>query len=489
MRFLKKNFLFIVVISLLYAWNITTCSAASASVSISSSASKVVVGNTITYTVKVSSSTPLGSLVYKFDYDTSKLTLVSGTLNNTYVIQNDSTKSTTFTFKFKAKASGTATVSFILNEAIDFYGNPYTVNKTTSKSITIITQQQLEDSYSKNNYLSSLGVDGYVLSPSFNKDTLEYSLTLENDVRSINITGAKDDSRSSVSGLGNHELVEGINKIEIKVTAQNGSTRSYILNVTVKELSPIVVELDGKNYNVVRKKELITIPNSSYEETTIKINDEDVPAFINNVTKVTLVGLTDENGDVSLYSYKDNTYSLYKEFSFNKIIVTEEKLNKIPQGYKEVKIVINEKELTAYQNDESSNFYLVYATNIENGLTNLYQYDSKENTLQLFNQKENDKKVEIEEKNKIYEYIIIGLGSLLVVTYLYILVTTLKNNNRKEGKKREELSKEKKKSFTENVDNLNISMEEGTQINKKDDKIEEDISNKVERKQMKTKKK
>ena len=489
MRFLKKNFLFIVVISLLYAWNITTCSAASASVSISSSASKVVVGNTITYTVKVSSSTPLGSLVYKFDYDTSKLTLVSGTLNNTYVIQNDSTKSTTFTFKFKAKASGTATVSFILNEAIDFYGNPYTVNKTTSKSITVITQQQLEDSYSKNNYLSSLGVDGYVLSPSFNKDTLEYSLTLENDVRSINITGAKDDSRSSVSGLGNHELVEGINKIEIKVTAQNGSTRSYILNVTVKELSPIVVELDGKNYNVVRKKELITIPNSSYEETTIKINDEDVPAFINNVTKVTLVGLTDENGDVSLYSYKDNTYSLYKEFSFNKIIVTEEKLNKIPQGYKEVKIVINEKELTAYQNDESSNFYLVYATNIENGLTNLYQYDSKENTLQLFNQKENDKKVEIEEKNKIYEYIIIGLGSLLVVTYLYILVTTLKNNNRKEGKKREELSKEKKKSFTENVDNLNISMEEGTQINKKDDKIEEDISNKVERKPMKTKKK
>lgn len=489
MRFLKKNFLFIVVISLLYAWNITTCSAASASVSVSSSASKVVVGNTITYTVKVSSSTPLGSLVYKFDYDTSKLTLVSGTLNNTYVIQNDSTKSTTFTFKFKAKASGTATVSFILNEAIDFYGNPYTVNKTTSKSITVITQQQLEDSYSKNNYLSSLGVDGYVLSPGFNKDTLEYSLTLENDVRSINITGAKDDSRSSVSGLGNHELVEGINKIEIKVTAQNGSTRSYILNVTVKELSPIVVELDGKNYNVVRKKELITIPNSSYEEITIKINDEDVPAFINNVTKVTLVGLTDENGDVSLYSYKDNTYSLYKEFSFNKIIVTEEKLNKIPQGYKEVKIVINEKELTAYQNDESSNFYLVYATNIENGLTNLYQYDSKENTLQLFNQKENDKKVEIEEKNKIYEYIIIGLGSLLVVTYLYILVTTLKNNNRKEGKKREELSKEKRKSFTENVDNLNISMEEGTQINKKDDKIEEDISNKVERKPMKTKKK
>ena len=242
-------------------------------------------------------------------------------------------------------------------------------------------------------------------------------------------------------------------------------------------------------YNVVRKKELITIPNSSYEETTIKINDEDVPAFINNVTKVTLVGLTDENGDVSLYSYKDNTYSLYKEFSFNKIIVTEEKLNKIPQGYKEVKIVINEKELTAYQNDESSNFYLVYATNIENGLTNLYQYDSKENTLQLFNQKENDKKVEIEEKNKIYEYIIIGLGSLLVVTYLYILVTTLKNNNQKEGKKREELSKEKRKSFTENVDNLNISMKEGTQINKKDDKIEEDISNKVERKPMKTKKK
>lgn len=492
MKFLKKISL-IVLFAIIAFYNTPKCDAASASVSLTSSTSKAVVGNYVTYTVKISSSSLLGSLVYKFNYDTSKLTLISGTLNAAPVFSGKE-KSATYTFKFKAKASGSATVSFVINEALDWDGNNLSMNKTTSKTISIITQAELEASYSKNNYLSSLSVDGYEISPSFNKNTLEYSLTLENDIRSINISGTKDDSKSSVTGLGEHTLVEGINKIDIIVTAQNGSTRTYILNVTVKELTPIVVDVNGTQYNVVRKKELLTSPNSLYKETTIKINNEDVPAFINEITNVTLVGLSDSEGNINLYSYNNDVFTLYKEFSFNKIIITEEKLSNIPSGYNEVKITINNQEVTAYQKDDSSNFYLIFAKNIENGLINLYQYDSKENTIQLFNEQEKEETDKIKDKNKIYEYIIIGMGIILVATYTYLLVTTLKTGKKREKKIKSNskiIDKEikEKDEFTENDIEITNLLEDTSQDIENSDKIEDDVSLEKEKKKRKKRKK
>ena len=230
MRLLKK-ILYVLVI--LLSISIIKVNAATLKVNISSSSSKIVVGNTITYTVTVSSSELLGSIRYNFSYDSDKLTLVSGTLNAAPYFDGVK-KSATYTFKFRAKKSGTTTVKFNIYEAIDWNLNNFSYNATTSKSTTIITQSQLEASYSKNNNLSSLKVDNYSITPEFNKNIKEYSLTLENDVREINITGTKEDKTSTVTGLGKHELTEGMNKIDLVVTAQNGSSKTYTLNVEVK---------------------------------------------------------------------------------------------------------------------------------------------------------------------------------------------------------------------------------------------------------------
>lgn len=423
-----KNISYTFVSIFIFAMAIIKVDAATLNVSINSSSNKVVVGNNVTYTVKVSSSELLGSLKYNLSYDTSKLTLVSGTLN-AFPVFTGKEKSATYTFKFRAKASGTANVTFTLYEAIDWNYNNFSFNKTTSKSTTIITQAQLEASYSKNNYLSSLSVSNHSLSPAFNKNTLDYSLDVENEVTSITINGKKEDSKSSVSGTGSFPLNEGLNKFQVKVTAQNGSTRIYTVNVNRKELTPIIIDVNGASYNVVRKAEMITSPNSNYEATTIKINNEDVPAFINNITNTTLVGLKDSEGNISLYIQKDDKYTLYTEYKFEGLILTEEVIPEIPYNYKESKLTINNKEINALQKDTNSNFYLIYATNISNGETNFYQYDSKENTVQLFNSNPYNEINELNEKNKNYVYVIIGLGSLLALTYLIILIKTIKHNN------------------------------------------------------------
>lgn len=471
-----KNILIAFFIGILvFGTNPIKSNAANATVTLSADKSTVVVGNYVTYTVKISSTSLLGSIVYKFNYDTSKLTLVSGTLNNAVVFKGTE-KTATYTFKFKAKASGSANVSFIINEALDWDGNKLTVNSTTSKTTKIITQAELEASYSKNNYLSSLNVDGYDITPVFNKNTLEYSLTVENDVRKINISANKEDSKSSVEGAGSHDLIEGLNKIEVKVTAQNGSTRTYKLNITVKELAPIVVEINGAQYNVVRKKELLTSPNSKYEESIIKINEEEVPAFVNNTTGVTLVGLKDEDGNIKLYSYDGNSYNLYNEFSSQKIIITEEVTTNIPNGYIKTKLKIDDTEVNAYQKEDDVNFYLIYATNIENGVSNFYQYDSKEKTFQLYNDYADKRNDELEENKKNYEYIIIALGSLLVITYLVILVTTIKSIGQK---------RKKKENFREEKETEGVIYEKIEQNNDSDDKIEENISEKEKKRKKK----
>lgn len=452
-----KQFKNIILLLLFFATtlfsSIKICDAANAKVSISSSTSQAVVGNNITYNVTVSSGNLLGVVNYKVEYDTSKLTLVQGTLN-AVPYYSGKERSATYTFVFKAKARGSATVSFIVNEAIDFDGNHFNIPTTTSKTINIITQDDLEASYSKNNYLSSLKVDNYNISPAFDKDKLEYTLEVENNVRTINISGDKEDSKASVTGLGSHNLEEGANKIEVKVTAQNGSSRTYTLIVTVKELTPVEVVVDGKKLTVERKKENLTSPNSTYEETTIKINNEEVPAFINKVTNVTLIGLKDEKGDVTLYTYNDGECTKYQEFVSNKIILTESPTSTTPDGYKKIQLDIGTNTITAFQKNSSSNYYLVYATNIQNGLTNWYQYDSKENTFQLLNKTLDNELNNLKRKNKYYEYMIVGLGIILAVTYMSILVSTIKKDKKKKSKK------QKYDDFKEHFDKEEIDEED-----------------------------
>ena len=175
---MKKIKSLILIVTALFSFFIGTTKVDAASLSLTESLSttSTVVGNTVTVTVRMSSSVALGYIHYTMSYDTSRLTLTSGTQNGVLYNFTGNEKSTTVTFKFKAKASGTANVNFNIYEAIDWNFNNFSYKGTTTKSVTIITQQQLESSYSKNNNLSSLRVDGFEMTPAFNKDTTKYSI-------------------------------------------------------------------------------------------------------------------------------------------------------------------------------------------------------------------------------------------------------------------------------------------------------------------------
>lgn len=106
---------------------------------------------------------------------------------------------------------------------------------------------------SSNNNLSSLTIEGYNLDKEFKRCNWILCSSRKR-CQKIKINAQLDDSSAKVEGTGEVEVKEGNNKIEIKVTAEDGSTKTYVINVTVKELNPVEVTIGKKKYTIVRKK-------------------------------------------------------------------------------------------------------------------------------------------------------------------------------------------------------------------------------------------
>lgn len=86
--------------------------------------------------------------------------------------------------------------------------------------------------YNPNNWLKSLSINGYTLSPTFDlKTDQQYSLIVPNTAATINISAAAVSSKATVQGIGTVILNEGMNTVTVTVTAENGNIRNYIINV------------------------------------------------------------------------------------------------------------------------------------------------------------------------------------------------------------------------------------------------------------------
>ena len=91
---------------------------------------------------------------------------------------------------------------------------------------------------SPNNKLSGLSVAGFILTPTFNKNTAGYDLIVDTSVNSITIAASVLDSTASVSGAGEIQLPNVSNDIVVVVKAQNGTTREYTIHVVKQTGGP-----------------------------------------------------------------------------------------------------------------------------------------------------------------------------------------------------------------------------------------------------------
>ena len=151
-------------------------------------------------------------------------------------------------------------------------------------------------------------------------------------------------------------------------------------------------------------------------------------AFYNEKTKYNLVVLKDEEGNSNYYLYDNGKYNLYKEYNFSgvRLYLLD---TKTPKNYVERELTINEDTIKAYQlntnkqnttyaleEDTISNYYLVYAMNINTGNENFYLIDKLENTAIRYDEELNNLFLDVKNEDNYKNYFYITLGALGLVT-------------------------------------------------------------------------
>ena len=440
MKKILKSFITLVIVLGTISINLCSIKAANVTFRTTASTSKVVVGNTFTVTVKVSSTEILGSWEYTISYDSSVLSLVSGK-KSVADPGNGSQKSQSYTYKFKAIKSGSSNISVKSYGAFSWDESKLTPT-ASGTTVKVITKADLQASYSKDNNLKSLSVEGATLSPEFDQNVTDYKVDLDSNTTSILLNASTNDSKASVVGIGTFEVVEGENKFQITVTAENGATKVYNLVANVVDPYPITVKtVENEELTVVKRSVVLTLP-TSYVLTTTTINGQEVPALKSEITKFTLVGLKNSKGEIGLYIQDNNKYTKYTEVKLNELIlfpidIEENELF----GYEKTKITINGEEIEAYKYTNKSNFAIISAIDTETGKKNYYMYDIKNNTVTFYNEEEID---DLNTKVKTYTYIIIGLlAETLILFIIIVLLLKKKSNQNKKRKEKIEKAKEK----------------------------------------------
>lgn len=427
MKRIKK--ILITILAMIILPNVV--SAASGQISVNST-STVVQGNKVTVTVTLSSNTLIGSWQMDLNYDKNYLQLVSSSAEAGGTMMVDSsaggTKSKSYTFSFKALKTGSTRVSVGSYLAYAYNDLSSMSLTSSSKTIRIMTQQELEATYSKDNNLKSLSVEGYELDKTFDKDTLEYNITPPTGTTTVKVLATASDKTASISGLGEIEVTEGSNTVPIVVTAQNGDQKTYTIIVNVEDQNPINVKVDNKDYVVVKNASLLEAP-ITFIDTKININNYEIPAFTNDNANLTLVGLKDEIGNVALYIYDNGKYSKFNELHLDTILLIPVAFDK-ELDFIKTNVTINESKIEAYKYSEDTEFVIINAKNLEDGKVSLYLYDTVKNTAIRYDEKYLN---ETNETIKNYTYIIITFAGALL--FLLIIIFCLLHSLKKKQKK------------------------------------------------------
>ena len=158
-------------------------------------------------------------------------------------------------------------VSGLVKDAkLAFGDNTFSIKVTSesgkSKTYKIVVNRA--DNRSNNALLGSITIDNGKLN--FDRNVFMYDVRVLNEVSTINVVATPEDSKAKVEVDSPKSLKEGDNKVVIKVTAENGATQEYSINV--KRLK--VGEVLGDNPNIANI--VITGYNINFNPMTTSYN-------------------------------------------------------------------------------------------------------------------------------------------------------------------------------------------------------------------------
>jgi len=198
------------------------------------------------------------------------------------------------------KESSKATIKYIFNGktitnlnnlSLNIGDNTLTIevkaeNGKTKIYTVIINRKQIEKI---SNYLESLSIDGYKLTPSFNKETSFYSTTVAYNEKEVKLNYTKESDESvvyttingnNVDDLSAIQLNDGNNELKITVIDNFEIKRVYIINI----YKPVrTIEFYENNYSMYIEQSPYNISYKVLED-GIEINEYELSHIVVNIS-------------------------------------------------------------------------------------------------------------------------------------------------------------------------------------------------------------
>ena len=256
------------------------------------------------------------------------------------------------TFRVKA-GNGVCSASVTFSEGVmafaaDNEGNkPADVNASGSVSFSVRPPK------SGNNNLSGLSLS--TGSINFSPGNTSYSVNVAASVTSITIDATKEDSKASVSGTGTKSLGYGNNTFNVVVTAENGSKKTYTINVNRADDRSKNNNLKSLSFSNAKLKTNFDPNKTSYDisvpyevskldikavaqdgKARISINN---PNLVAEETVTATITVTAENGAQKTYTLK-----VARGKDPNKILSTNGYLKTFKSSYGDLSPVFNKEK-------------------------------------------------------------------------------------------------------------------------------------------------
>lgn len=162
-------------------------------------------------------------------------------IDNHFVVVSPNLKDGDVLVTLVFTATGEGKANILLNGSIAKEADVYEFDELNAEFNVI-------RNVSNNSYLESLNSDVGTFDKEFDKDVTEYTLTVPYDTTKVVLSGALADIYSSVNGLTEYTLNGEKTVATITVTAEDGSTRTYIINIVKEAAKPIAYYPSTDNY-------------------------------------------------------------------------------------------------------------------------------------------------------------------------------------------------------------------------------------------------
>lgn len=160
-----------------------------------------------------------------------------------------------------------------------------------SQSLSNVTVNSV--SPSTNTLIGTLGVEGYLMEPTFRKEHTKYSVTVPADVTSVKVIATSIDKKQTIEGTGKIYLEYGDNEHLVRVKAQNGDYRDY--TILIHRIDDRTGDTSLKSVNISDTNIRIKKGVTEYSATVGRSVDSVLIAARTTDPKATLVGTGRKN--------------------------------------------------------------------------------------------------------------------------------------------------------------------------------------------------